>query len=140
MVGLPRSIIKKYGVTKKAWAVFRGSRSSGSKSRGGKMARRTRRGYAKARRGRSRGGMGGILKHGFLPLGGGIMGLALSAVAGYAAATYINPKLPQVIPMQDKAVALAAGGLPGVIGSMFVGSLIGGSSTGGSGSIPTAGV
>jgi hypothetical protein len=39
MVGLPRAIIKKYGVTKKAWQVFRGrhkSRVSKTKHVGGK--------------------------------------------------------------------------------------------------------
>jgi hypothetical protein len=33
MVGLPRAIIKKYGVTKKAWAVYRGSKSTTKKTR-----------------------------------------------------------------------------------------------------------
>ena len=32
MAKLPKSIIKKYGISKKAWAVFRGQRSS-SKSK-----------------------------------------------------------------------------------------------------------
>lgn len=42
---LPKSIIKKYGISKKAWAVFRGKKSSASTST---MARRTKR---KSRRG-----------------------------------------------------------------------------------------
>lgn len=52
MTGLPRSIIKKYGVSKKAWAVFRGQKAT---SRGTpKMARRK-----KSRSGRFRGRKGG---------------------------------------------------------------------------------
>jgi len=49
MTGLPRSIIKKYGVTKKAWAIYRGTTQS-SHSR-----RTTRRSFPMARRRRSRG-------------------------------------------------------------------------------------
>ena len=43
MAGLPRSIIKKYGVSKKAWSVFRGMKTITPVKRGLKMARRTRR-------------------------------------------------------------------------------------------------
>ena len=42
MAKLPKSIIKKYGISKKAWAVFRGkkSKSKAVKTRGFKMARK----------------------------------------------------------------------------------------------------
>lgn len=52
--GLPKSIIKKYGISKKAWAVFRGKKHT---KRGNKtMAKRktTRRSYPRARRTYSR--------------------------------------------------------------------------------------
>lgn len=40
--GLPKSIIKKYGITKKAWDVFRGRRSSKSRKRKANKPSRTR--------------------------------------------------------------------------------------------------
>jgi hypothetical protein len=43
MARLPKSIIKKYGISKKAWAVYRGKKSSKPKSKGGRrMAKRKR--------------------------------------------------------------------------------------------------
>jgi hypothetical protein len=53
MAKLPKSIIKRYGITKKAWQVFRGKRRG--TSRKPKMVRRTRRSYRPWRRRRSRG-------------------------------------------------------------------------------------
>lgn len=89
MVGLPRSIIKKYGVSKKAWAVFRGSNSSRTSSkrrkarRGGSMARRKsyRRGSSG---GFGLGGMGSLVKQG-----------AIGGIAGYGAGMFgfKNPML-----------------------------------------------
>jgi len=53
--GLPRAIIKKYGVTKKAWAVYRGRHKSRvSKHVGGGKTRMVRRSYRRfSRKGRS---------------------------------------------------------------------------------------
>lgn len=52
--GLPAAIIKKYGVTKKAWAVFRGRhkshRSRVSTHKGGRKTHMTRRRYFNRRR------------------------------------------------------------------------------------------
>jgi len=56
MVGLPKSIIKKYGISKKAWEVFRGKKSKGSNPRP-KKARKVKRKVAKRKRSRRRGGM-----------------------------------------------------------------------------------
>ena len=100
MVGLPSSIIKKYGVSKKAWAVFRGSKSrspSRAKKSGGRMARR--RGFRKAGRRRS-GGMGSL------------MSMALPLAAG-AAAGYFSSNIPVVntLPMPD----VIAGGATGFL-------------------------
>jgi len=90
MAGLPRSIIKKYGVSKKAWSVFRSSRSRSTKRAPRKtqvnsMARRRRfsraRAYASSfrrgyrRRSNSFGGKtGGMVD---AALGGAIAGAAL---------------------------------------------------------------
>jgi len=57
--GLPKSIIKKYGISKKAWAVYRGKKSKSSNPRPKKKARKVRtylarRRYSRKRRSRSR--------------------------------------------------------------------------------------
>lgn len=66
MTGLPRSIIKKYGVSKKAWSVYRASRSPTRKSTNVReqktMARRkrsSRRSGSRVARRRRGGGSGG---------------------------------------------------------------------------------
>lgn len=41
--GLPKSIIKKYGITKKAWRIYRGRKSSKSKTRKRKVKKTVRR-------------------------------------------------------------------------------------------------
>lgn len=45
MAKLPKSIIKKYGISKKAWAVFRGSKKAKKSTRGTTMARRKYKGH-----------------------------------------------------------------------------------------------
>lgn len=47
MAKLPKSIIKKYGITKKAWSVFRGKKTKSKNSGGRKMARKKRSGGSK---------------------------------------------------------------------------------------------
>lgn len=74
MVGLPRSIIKKYGVSKKAWAVFRGSKGTRKKKSGGSMAKKK---YSKKR---------GLL-------GGGMMSIFKSIAIGTAAGI-VAPRIP----------------------------------------------
>jgi len=91
MAGLPRSIIKKYGVSKKAWAVFRGSRSTTRKTkRGGSMARRKR------SFGRKRGLMGGLLSQNNLigTIGGAYLApqLGITPQIGAAAGSYLIGK------------------------------------------------
>ena len=58
--GLPKSIIKKYGISKKAWRVFRGKKSKSSTPRTSKTSRKVkkvaRRRYSR-KRSRRRGGM-----------------------------------------------------------------------------------
>ena len=83
MKGLPKSIIKKYGISKKAWAVYRGKaspkrRRSPKQVRRKKTMARKRRSYRpRIRRAvRRRGGVRGILS-GLFP--GGIMHTAVGA-------------------------------------------------------------
>ena len=95
MAGLPSNIIKKYGVSKKAWAVFRGQKSSShSRARGGRMVRHR---FKKTARRRS-GGMGGL------------MSMVLPLAAG-AAAGYFSSKIPVVntLPMPDVLSGAGAG-------------------------------
>jgi len=57
--GLPKSIIKKYGISKKAWAVYRGKKSKGSNPRpkkARKVKKVAKRKYSR-KRSRRRGGM-----------------------------------------------------------------------------------
>lgn len=83
MVGLPKSIIKKYGITKKAWAVFRGKslKRSAPKSKVTAMAK-TRKRAARAKKRytrRARGLMGGLGKGlSFKSLASGTLGLILT--------------------------------------------------------------
>lgn len=124
MAGLPRSIIKKYGVSKKAWAVFRGGHVT-TKRTGATMARRRKGGF---RRGRARGG--NILMKGFfgskVPFG--LLGLV---GAGYLYSKFVSPSVPKVIPMQSALTESAViGGLPAAIGSFLAGSNLGVSSSG----------
>lgn len=99
MAGLPRSIIKKYGVTKKAWEIYRGGggashpkkhhRSRRSRVKGGKMARR---------RYRSRGGGGGsMVKQLAFGAGAGALVQMFSPVKGLVpsgAAGFLVGKIP----------------------------------------------
>lgn len=81
MTGLPKSIIKKYGITKKAWSVYRGkktkSRSVVRVAKRRKVRRYKARGLFKRRR-KSKG------------LGGGITGIVIGGVAYGAGRQYIS--------------------------------------------------
>lgn len=88
MVGLPRSIIKKYGVSKKAWAVFRGTKHSAPRARGKSMVRHR---FGRKRRG---GGIGGLLS-GKGKLAGMIgMGVVGQVIAGYVGAMAADKFMP----------------------------------------------
>lgn len=93
MAKLPKALIRKYGISKKAWSVFKGSKSK--KKRSGNMARRR---MSKGRRGKSKGfggissalmGAGGVVLYESLvsprlPLGSGITKNAIEFGIGYA--------------------------------------------------------
>jgi hypothetical protein len=81
MARLPKSIIKKYGISKKAWSVFRGSKGSSkkkTKSRGYSMAKKRRFGGKKN--------------------GKGFLGKALNILVGAGVAAlyevFISPRIP----------------------------------------------
>lgn len=98
---LPKSLIKKYGISKKAWSVFKGHKT---RSRGVDMARRKH--YS-----RRRSGFGGISFKGIL-LGVGI-GAAMSMFGVKS-------------PLLQGAASYFVGGIPAVIGSVGVPMLLGG--------------
>lgn len=91
MTGLPSNIIKKYGVSKKAWAVFRGGKrrkSSKKQYTGGTMA--------KKRISRKSNGLKGIM--------GGIVGQVVG-VGGYILfESYVEPKLLQMANITDPLI------------------------------------
>lgn len=105
MVGLPKSIIAKYGVTKKAWQVFRGTKNSKkTKTRGNTMAKR---------KGRFRGKKGGSLSPMEMAIGSGIYGFGRPMVANM---------IPDVssIPNSDNVILGVAGYLAASKGSGMI--------------------
>ena len=86
MVRLPKSIIKKYGISKRAWAVFRGKKSSKRST----TTKKTRRVYHMARHKRSRKGSKSSKGFGF--------GSALKVLSGAAVAVvyevFVSPLIP----------------------------------------------
>jgi uncharacterized membrane protein YeaQ/YmgE (transglycosylase-associated protein family) len=119
MAKLPKSIIQKYGITKKAWSVFRGERRT-KKVRGVSMARRTR-----SHRSRSRGGFGGGKLMNGLYKPQGIIGQAILGIGGAQVAALI----PVSIPYKELIGAYVVGGLPGAATVYLMGNM---SSSGGS--------
>lgn len=95
MAGLPKSIIKRYGVTKKAWQVFRGARTSASPSRRAAKAPMAKRKKfsRKSSSGSSMTPMNAIMAG---AVSGAVLGVVPSnynttltrALAGYAACSY----------------------------------------------------
>jgi hypothetical protein len=119
MAGLPKYLIKKYGVSKKAWAVFRGNktttRTTKTKSRGASMKR-------KSGKRSSSGFGGGKLMTGFYKPSGMIQ----SALIGIGTAAVAN-KLPINVPYKAVIAAGVTGGLPGAAAVYFM-QTMGGSS------------
>lgn len=132
MSGLPRAIIKKYGVSKKAWAVYRGTRSSTKRTR---RTRKTRRRSYMARRGRrfgrrSRGGgkkVFGLSTKGLI----GSYGI-LGAVGGAFFADQIAGMIPIDVPFKNYIAAYAVGGPAGIAGKVGKDMFMGGATSGGS--------
>lgn len=87
MSGLPRSIIKKYGVTKKAWSIFRGGKRSMARSR-----RTSSKGFRRSRHGTN------VSKVDMI-IGGAIQGLVRPLAAKY---------LPDIFPYSDNVICGAA--------------------------------
>lgn len=93
MATLPASIIRRYGVSKKAWQVFRGTKNSKKSKRSNTMARKKKGGF----KGKSSG-----LSPMELGIGSAIYGYARQPIAN------IVPDIPNV-PYSDNVVLGAAG-------------------------------
>lgn len=109
--------------------VKRGGRKTRTKATRSKPMSRYRRRYGrKHRRGGSRGlGLGGILNKGLIgKMAPGVLGLALGAGVGYYSAELSNA-VPVNIPYKQPIVAVAGGGIPGLVGMFLRGGMGGGS-------------
>ena len=74
--GLSKSIIKKYGISKKAWAVYRGKKSKGSTPRTSKTSRKVKK-VARRRYSRKRSRRSGGMTIPLAPIAGLAAGLAV---------------------------------------------------------------
>jgi hypothetical protein len=111
-VKLPSSIVKKYGISKKAWSIYRqGKKQVRHVSQKVKSMPR-RYGYRRYGSFRRRGGRGkflGLSSRGLL----GISGIAAIAAA-FLLSDMLANALPVNIPLKDKMVAFALAGPAGV--------------------------
>ena len=124
MAKLPKSIIRKYGISKKAWSVFRGEKKTTNR----RVSSMARRGFRRSRS-RGSGGLGGGKLMNGLYRPQGIIGQALTGVgAGYA-----SNLIPVNIPYKSTIAAFVVGGVPGAVANMLVGNMMGGASVSGSG-------
>lgn len=121
--GLPRSIIKKYGITKKAWRVFRGRKKGGrSKSAAKKTKRRVSR-TAKKKRRRRRG-----IAIGLASVGVGLAPVLVTqnglgvpwAIA--AKGNYSKAFASALINMRNQGLGIAAGLIAIALAKQFVGN------------------
>jgi len=99
---LPKSIIKKYGITKKAWQIFKGTTRKARTSRGATSMKR------RARTSRNSGLGGRKLMDGLYSP----QGMIKSAILGVGAAT-IASQLPIDFKYKQEVAALAVGGIVG---------------------------
>jgi hypothetical protein len=103
MTGLPRSIIKKYGVSKKAWAVFRG-RKVRSKTRSTTKQTKVKSRMARRRK---------TVKHHARRGGMGILGSFIEPLAamGYGAIRQpVADKIPQIAALGNYSDEVILGG------------------------------
>ena len=118
MAKLPKSIIRKYGISKKAWSVFRGEKRTTSRRVSG-MARR-----ARHSRSRGRGGFGGGKLMNGLIKPSGMLGQAVSGLG----AAYVSNLIPVNIPYKPTIAAFLVGGIPGAVATVLVGNMSGSAS------------
>lgn len=117
MAKLPKNIIRKYGISKKAWSIFRGEKRTTTRRVSG-MARR--------RHSRSRGGGGpggGKLMNGLIKPSG-MLGQAVSGLG----AAYVSNLIPVNIPYKPTIAAFLVGGIPGAVATVLVGNMSGAAS------------
>jgi hypothetical protein len=122
MAKLPKSIIKKYGISKKAWAVFRGNKRTTTKIKVRGHRNMARHRYRSYHRRKSTGGkfMTGLIKPSGI-IAGAVLGLGAAALSEY---------VPVNIPYKQTIAAFAVGGVPGAVAQMLAGNLNAGSSSG----------
>jgi hypothetical protein len=115
---LSKAIIKKYGISKKAWAVARGERSTGQR-RNTNMAKKHSR--------KSSGSFGGgkLMNGMFKP-----SGIVAAIVLGAGAAVIANKYVPIQHPLKGAVAGFVVGGLPGAAAGYFISQAQGSTSSG----------
>ena len=107
---LPKSIIQKYGISKKAWAVFRGQKRT--TNRGVSVARRIRTRHTRSRKGFGGGSMmNGMFKPSGI-LGAAVLGVGAALLSGY---------IPVNIPYKPTIAGFLVGGIPGAAAAYLIG-------------------
>jgi hypothetical protein len=133
MVKLPKSIIKKYGITKKAWEVFRKSRGGKQKKtahrakarkKSGTPSRKTEKGESKMakRRKRIRHSVkraGRKVRHAMETKPGKLIAMAAEAAAGGVLTSLVVNKAPMIKDQSRMVKSAAQGGL-GLLAVLFV--------------------
>ena len=133
MAGLPKSIIKKYGITKKAWEVYRGQHKAArpASSGGKKMVKKKRASSIKKKRAKRGGGirlLGNMGLKGMLM--GGSMLFASRSLLGGIGGEYNNPLTMIAAGVGSKAVGVSGASLAGAgimeLGATLIGKLLSG--------------
>lgn len=114
---LSKAVIKKYGITKKAWQVQRGQSGSSGRSRSTTTKTQVKSMAKKRKSSGSRSGFGGNLMKPFIKTDG----MVGDALKGIGTATLVAKFAPQLnIPYKNLLAGYATGGAPGAIGAWFV--------------------
>ena len=135
LAGLPKNIIKRYGISKKAWAVYRSQHTAARPaSTGGKKVAKRRRASSRrssAKRGAKRGGirlLGNMGLKGMLM--GGAMLFASRSLLGGIGGEYNAPLTMIAAGVGSKAVGVSGASLAGAgvmeLGATLVGKLLSG--------------
>jgi len=136
LAGLPKSIIKRYGISKKAWEVYRSQhKAARPASTGGKKMAKRRRASSTRKRSAKRGAKrGGIRLLGNMGLKGMLMGGAMlfasRSLLGGIGGEYNAPLTMIAAGVGSKAVGVSGASLAGAgimeLGATLVGKLLGG--------------
>ena len=132
MAGLPKSIIKRYGISKKAWEVYRSQhKAARPASTGGKKVAKRRRASSTRKKSAKRGGirlLGNMGLKGMLM--GGAMLFASRSLLGGIGGEYNAPLTMIAAGVGSKAVGVSGASLAGAgimeLGATLVGKLLSG--------------